>query len=368
MGKIEVLSEGYFLSQPDENGAYPRHCQIVRLGGDSLIASVGFHVEIGTGHSYSRIFRSDDRGKSWQDQGAMWDWRSSGKSGRLNVSRGHNGRLLGLGMLWDTPAAGETYYDRQTGGAAHTDLIFSVSDNEGVSWDPPRTIPMCYPEPPEVGGVICATRQGDWLAPFAPWLDLTGENANQGKAAVMISHDQGESWPDYAEFMEDPSGKIAYQEVWVEEMADGRVLGIAYARDMEAGEDLPIQYSISRDGGKSFCSNRSTGLIGQTTGVHSLQDGRVACAFNRRYGNPPGVGFAIARPDETDFHVEFEDILWKAVAGFREEDEDTEAMYWADFSFGEPRVETFSDGSFHVGFWCHEKKIHGSRYCHFRLR
>lgn len=368
MRRIEVISEGYFLSDPDERGALPRNCRVVLLPDGTLVASVVFHLGIGTGVSYTRAFRSRHGGGKWEHLGLMCDGSGSrkGYSERLNVSRAPDGKLLALGMLWEKPAPGTTYYDRHTGGAADTDLVFSVSSDEGLTWNPPRSIPMCYPEPPEVGGVICSTRAGKWLAPFAPWLDRQGQNAHQGKAAVMISEDEGKSWPLSAEFMDDPSGRWAFQEVWVEELSDGRILGTAFARDMVSGQDQPVQYSLSADGGETFSPNRSTGLAGQTTSTRALEDGRVVCVYNRRHQNP-GVGFAVARPDESGFNVEFDALAWSAWSGFRGDDGDTQAMYWADFSFGEPCVVRFADGSFYLAFWCHEKERCGSRYVHLRL-
>jgi hypothetical protein len=165
--------------------------------------------------------------------------------------------------------------------------------------------------------------------------------------------------------MDDPSGKIAFQEVWVEELSDGRILGTAFARDMESGQDQPIQYSISSDGGETFIPNRSTGLTGQSTGVRALNDGRVVCVYNKRH-DKPGVGFVIARPDEHSFNVEFDALAWSARSGFRNEVGDPQAMYWIDYSFGEPCVEFLPDGSFYVAFWCQEKSIQGSRYVRLR--
>jgi len=366
--KIDVISEGYFLTQPDEKGGCPRNCRITLLPNNTLVVSVIFNLGVGTGLIYSRVFSSKDFGKTWKSLGMMCDWSKSEKeySERLNISRTPHGKLLALGMLYETPAAGTTYYARETGGAADTSLFFTTSDDEGITWSQPQIIAMCYPEPPEVGGVICATRQGRWLAPFAPWLDRHGSWPNRGKAAVMISYDRGKTWTSSAAFLSDPSGTVRFQEVWVEELSDGRVVGIGWQQERSGDRDYPNAYSISLDGGESFGPTLSTGLMGQAVAMRALEGGRVAVVYNRRHENP-GVGLAIARPDHRGFNVEFDGLAWSAQSGFRGEVKDEEAIFWADFSFGEPAVEVLPDGSFFVVFWCHEKNVQGSRYCHVRL-
>jgi hypothetical protein len=182
----------------------------------------------------------------------------------------------------------------------------------------------------------------------------------------MISYDEGKTWPGCVPFLLDTTGKARYQEVWVEELSDGRVLGIGWQQERTGERDFPNAYSISLDGGESFGPTLSTGLTGQSVGVRALEGGRVAVVYNRRHDNP-GVGFAIARPDETGFNVEFDGLAWSATSGFRGDINDPQAIFWADFSFGEPAVEVLPDGSFFVVFWCHQKDVQGSRYCHLRL-
>ena len=80
----------------------------------------------------------------------------------------------------------------------------------------------------------------------------------------MVSHDQGASWPEYMDVMIEPEGRVFFWESKIVELADGRLLAVAWTYDDNAKADRPNQYALSDDGGKSWSPPRSTELLGQT--------------------------------------------------------------------------------------------------------
>jgi hypothetical protein len=368
MKTIEMIAEGAIWKEPDGSGYGPKNARVALLPNGTLLASVIFTLGGGRGIQRTYTLRSRDLGRSWENLGPIFDWPrgEAGRFERVNFSRSRNGHVLGLGMGWEIPAPGVRYYDPDTGRTLDTDLFFITSADEGETWSEAKTFALAYPEPPECGGVICEVRSGAWLAPYAPWLDRNSRNANQGKAAVTISTDRGESWRTHAQVLQGPAN-WAFQEVWTEELSNGNVLTTSWVRDMAAAKNLDLYYSLSDDGGLTWSSTVSTGLSGGPMATRALANGRAACIWAKRECEEPGLAFAIAKPDIGSFNLEFQTLVWRTGSGTRDLGYDKKELYWMDASFGEPAIETFPDGSFFAVFWYQDRDGSQTRFCHFRV-
>jgi len=74
------------------------------------------------------------------------------------------------------------------------------------------------------------------------------------------------------------------------------------------------------------------------------------------------VRLAVARPTESSFGVEADEIAWRADRPTTS----TGHADWTGFSFGEPHVAVLADGSWLVVLWCIQPDGRGIRYVRLR--
>ena len=150
-------------------------------------------------------------------------------------------------------------------------------------------------------------------------------------------------------------------EAWVIELSDGRLLGTCWHLSSQKGVEYPNAYAVSEDGGRTWMPTRSTGILGQSTGLAALPDGSALFIYNQRKHGQPGVYLARVRPTASDFGVESNEIIWSAET--RTQTGTTgDLAEWTDFSFGEPSVTLLADGTLLAVLWCVQPGFRGIRF------
>ena len=162
---------------------------------------------------------------------------------------------------------------------------------------------------------------------------------------------------------EDPASCGA--EAWIIELTDGRLLGTAW-QVAACGGELPNAYALSYDGGATWTATTSTGILGQTTALAQLPEGRALFLYNQRKHGDPGVRLAVVRPTDADFGIEHDDYAWRAETRTRSASSGN-LSEWSDFSFGEPSIARLNDGTYLVAIWCIQPSGTGIRYVKLRL-
>jgi hypothetical protein len=135
--------------------------------------------------------------------------------------------------------------------------------------------------------------------------------------------------------------------------------------NLRDGRDYPNAYAISADGGQRWSPTRSTGIMGQSTGLAALPDGRALFIYNQRKHGEIGVWMAVVNPTADDFGIQSNEIVWRAAAP-TQSGSSGNLTAWTDFSFGEPSVTPLPDGTLLVALWCVEPSGRGIRYVKLR--
>ena len=161
----------------------------------------------------------------------------------------------------------------------------------------------------------------------------------------------------------DPGGA----EAWVIELAHGRLLGTCWHVDHQGVHEYPTAYALSLDQGTTWQPTRSTGILGQTTALTALPDGRALFIYNQRKHGDPGVWLAVVSPTDSDFGIEANEIIWRAETT-TQSGSSGELAQWEDVSFGEPSVTLLPDGTLLVMLWCVQPSGRGIRYVKLRRR
>jgi hypothetical protein len=364
--RFELIAEGFVSRRqpgtPTAVASGPR-CAVTR-GGD-LVGTFMAQSKLGINDFQPLLARSRDHGVTWSDAQPIWPHLLEKYSIFGSVSRTPTGDLLYFGARYVTDRPGEPNWCDATQGLKQNELFWAKSTDAGWTWTDPHPIPMPIPGSAEAPGPMCVTRTGRWLCCYAPYNTFDPHLVvDRNQVVVMRSDDQGQTWQHNAMLrFESPTANGA--EAWVIELADGRLLGTAW--HIEPTRDQPNAYALSHDGGHTWTPTRSTGIMGQSTALAALPDGRALFIYNQRRHGEPGVWLAVVRPTAKDFGVEANAIVWRAQT--RTQNQTTGAHdQWVDFAFGEPSVTVLPDRTLLVTLWCIQPTGQGIRYLKLRLK
>ncbi len=306
------------------------------------------------------LSRSCDLGQHWSEPTPIWPHLMLHWSIFASVSRDAAGNLFLFGTRTPIDQPGESFWSDATQGLKQNELIWARSADGVQSWTDPTPIPMPIPGSAEAPGSLCATRSGRWFVPYSPCNTFDPHlRVERNQVLVASSDDAGRTWRHSTMLRFDDSNNGG-AEAWVVELADGLLLGTCW-HVSHVGGDLPNAFAISQDGGTTWQPTCSTGILGQSTALAALPDGRALFVYNQRKHGEPGVWLAVVRPTDNDFGIEYNAIVWRAETKTRSATSGDLAE-WTDFSFGEPSVATLPDGHLLVALWCIQPTGTGIRF------
>jgi hypothetical protein len=336
---------------------------LVLLPSGELLASFAIGSGFEAADQHTELSRSGDGGRTWQLDGAVFNERvDHPTSANVRINRMPDGELIAFGVRSDRSRADEGLTNPETQGFVETELILLRSRDDGHTWQGPAIV-----EPPLVGpsfelcSPVVPLRDGRWLWPTSTWKGWDGDCPNGMKAIALVSHDQGQSWPEYVDVMDGRAEELIFWEQKIVDMGDGRLLAVCWTHDLAAGADRPVHYAISSDYGRSFGPPRSTGLHGQTSTPIWLGDRRLVCLYRRT--DTPGLWASYAQIDGDEWVNQGELALWghqRAEGGMVGGENLSRAF--TKLQFGLPAGVVLPDGQVFAAFWCVEDCIYNIRW------
>ena len=378
---FEVIAEGFVHRAASEGPgavACGSRCAVTNSG--EVVCTFMVQAAMGLNDFVPLRTRSRDGGITWDEAAPIWPRLREQYSIFGSVSGSPRGGLFFFGSRTGIDAPGEPNWSPETQGLKANELLWARSGDDGRSWTDPRVIPMPIPGAAEAPGAMCVTRDGAWHVCYSPYNTFDPKLVvPRNQVVLMTSRDEGRSWAHTAMLrFELPYATAA--EAWVIELADGRLLGTCWNLNQQDGSDFPNAYGLSLDGGRSWRPTRSTSILGQSTALAALPDGRALFIYNQRQHGEPGVRLAVVSPTEgvpkagvpalgalSSFGVQADELAWSAkrptVSGSA-----TGHADWTGFGFGEPHVAVLPDGSWLVVLWCIQPDGRGIRYVKLRPR
>lgn len=365
-GMDAVIETGLLYRNPkphlySRQAAFPA---LVCLPSGELLASFAIGSGFEAADQHTELARSKDGGRSWQLAGAVFhEGTDRPTSANVRISRIPDGELIAMGVRSDRSRADEGLTNPATQGFVETEIILLRSVDEGHTWQGPQVI-----RPPLVGpsfelcSPVIPLADGRWLWPTSTWKGWDGDCPNGMKAIAFVSHDRGETWPEYVDVMRGVGENVIFWEQKIVDLGDGRLLAVCWTHDVDAGVDRPVQYAISNDYGRSFGSARSTGLYGQTSTPISLGNNRLICVYRRT--DQPGLWASYVRIDGDVWINEAELALWgheRAGAANMVGGENLSRSF-TTLRFGLPAGIMLPDGQVFVAFWCVEECLYVIRW------
>lgn len=369
MSPIQCLKTGLIHRNPkphvhSEHAYFP---SVALMDNGEMLATVVLAEAFESVDMHTYVARSTDQGDTWRLEGEIYPGtadRITSDSCRITAFPG--GRLVAFMARCDrTDHPDEGLTNPQTLGFVPTEPLLLRSQDYGRTWGQPKPL-----KPPLVGPSfelccpITPLADGRWILPTSTWKGWDGDCPSGMKMIAFVSHDRGRTWPEYMDVMADPDQHLIYWESKIVEFADGRLLAAAWGYDHVASKDLPNQYAISRDGGKTWSAPRSTGLVGQTLTPFLLPDERVLCVYRRI--DEPGLWANLSHLEGDAWVNDACRPLWGAqVSGLTGTSRDMAANFNV-LRFGAPCITALPDGTVFTAFWAYEECVSNIRW--FKLR
>lgn len=356
------------LSEMEPTCSGPRLA--VTRGGE-LLCSYMRQSKLAVNDFVPYLARSRDGGISWAGGAPMWpQWRGK-YSAFMNLSAAPDGTLAMFGSRTIIQTPGESFWSDATNGIKQNELAWSTSTDDGRTWPEPGASPLPLAGSAEAPGPMCITRMKRWIGIYSPYNTFNpATRVDRGHVVVVLSDDQGKTWRHRSmlRFAEPDSGGA---EAWVVELADGRLIGTAWHTNLSTAKDKPEftnKFAISHDGGETWTPTRSTGVMGHTTALTALPDGRLLFLVVRRSpASDIGVWIATCKPTDTDLGIESIERVW-SVSGNTRSDESKRHEEWTSYNFGEPSAARLPDGTIALALWYGEQNHAGIKCVRLRMR
>lgn len=314
------------------------------------------------------ISRSKDLGESWSAPARLIKHKDNELCSRYariahvadgtvvaNIVRSHRGGHPEEGLA-----------NPENIGFVPTDLMIAWSKDFGDTWSDPVIIetPLIGPAF-EMCSPIVELTDGRWLWPTSTWRGWDGYCPNGMKMVALISHDQGKTWPDYMDVMDRSSDNIIFWESKIIELSTGMLLAVAWAYSERDGANMPNQYAVSRDGGRTWTPPASTRIMGETMAIAELRDGRIVSVYRRM--DKAGLWMSLVHMDGDQWVNDKEIALWGVNETRLTDKSDNMVTDFNELKFGAPCIINLPDETIFVAFWCYEKMVSNIRWFKVRL-
>ncbi len=293
------------------------------------------------------VLRSQDYGRSWQEQGPLYDydgfWKGSIFSDCCKPTALGGGRMIaaGYGFERDEPALELSGYAAKYGHFPRCRNAVWHSEDGGRSWSTPQWIDHPYAGI-EWSGPALAANNGRLLC-FGPPFTLSGMDQS---GLCFASDDGGVSWYELSTFL--PAGTVAPWESRAMRLASGRLAVIFWAFDFAGERHLNNHLVYSDDNGATWSEPVDTGLRGQASNLIEF-DGAFGILQARREGEAPGIYLSSAVFEGAKLHVGESVQLWDGsgkanCAGHIEQQ-------FRNLKFGQPALQLLGNGEHLLSFW-----------------
>jgi len=314
------------------------------------------------------VVRSKDMGETWSEPEPLL-YKESNKllSNAARIAALPNGHIVAIVVQAHREHHPEEgLANPETLGFVPTDLLLVRSADFGHSWSLPETIvpPLIGPSF-ELCTSVMPLSDGRWLWPTFTWRGWEGYAPNGMRMIAFVSHDKGNTWPEYLDIMDSDAEKIIYWEGKVVELSNHVLVAVAWAYHEALGKDLPNHYTISRDGGKTWMTPRSTNIQGQTMAITALHDGRLLSVYRRV--DKPGLWVTIVRLDNDAWINETEFPLWGGQSESMTQHSDNMVQNFNELKFGAPCITVLPDNCIYIAFWCYEQMVSNIRWFKLNL-
>lgn len=359
---IDVRETGlvYRNPRPDLRSNQAWHPTMVRFDDGELLVTFDIASADAALDYSTHATHSTDGGATWSAPTRLFaDPPGRATTHSVRTNRVADGSVVAMGALMYRDDPEQSVVNAETTGYVETQLVLLRSRDRGRTWgELERITPPLVGPSFEVCHSIVELRDGRWVWPCSTWMGWDGDAPNGMNAILLVSADQGRTWPSYIVEFDRWAERVLHWEQSLLELRDGRLLSVSWCVDLKTNKTQPTPYAISHDG-HTFDVHGLTGFQAQTTKLIELPDGRILAAYRRN--DEPGLWATTARLDG-DRWVNLETVnLWRGQSSGMAGDS-TPGAELVQLKFGFPQMVLEPDGSVFLVFWCEEDCIKNIRW------
>jgi hypothetical protein len=350
--------------RPELVARHAWHPSLIRIDGGEWLCTfdIGQAPEA---HDYvTYVSRSVDDGHRWSEPVPMLAPAAPPRATHtVRVARLRNGTLLGFGARFVRSDPHQGLINHPGLGYCECELITTRSVDGGLTWSGPTVVTAPVNAPAfETCHAPVELADGRIIVPTSTWIGWDGAGAEGMRALAFISSDGGDSWTEHLDEFDRWAEGIVSWEQSIAELADERLVAVAWSLDTNIGATLPTTYATAEPGGP-FGEARANGIIAQTMKIAPLGGDRLVAIFRRH--DEPGLWASTARVGET-WVTEQMHPLWRGaasgMAGAGSVGTELSAL-----RFGYPSIVVEDARSIAVAFWCKEDDSYGIRMLRLHL-
>ena len=365
--KLKILEKGMVAQQPTTGPDATAACSrcVVAPNGD-LICTFAVQRKRGLNDFKQVMTRSTDGGQTWTKPVYLWPQSHNSFAHIGSISLAPNGEYFISGIRIPIDQPGESFWSEETHGIKQNTMFWASSSDNCLSWSDPIPVTLPIPGSAESPGPLTVLRDGTWISCYGPQNTFDSTiKVDRNQVVYLRSEDRGATW-SYGSMLRFPDNQSSAAAAWVIELTDGRLLGACWHIAPSGKPDYPNAFALSYDKGKTWTPTRDTGTLGQSCSLTALDDGRVAMAYNQRQHGDPGIRLIIANPNDNDFTIETDELVWKSEVR-TQSNTSGDHDEWEDFSFGEPAMTVLPDRTFLVVFWLIQPDVQGIGYVKLKM-
>lgn len=311
------------------------------------------------------LAQSSDAGRTWTSPRRLLHHEMYPDAPHtVRLTRLRDGQLVAIGAWFHGRDPEQGLLNRANLGFCSMQVILSRSHDGGQSFTPARNITPPLRGPAfEVCHPVLALHDGRWLWPTQTWRGWDGDEPHGMKAIALVSYDQGQTWPQYLDLINQYDRGIWTWEVSLVQMPDGQLIALGWSYHEAQGRSLPNVFASSIDG-ETFSHPRPVGLQGETAKLCPVSADELLCVYRRV--DQPGLWAARLGWRRQEITVLEQAPLWQGgpslVQGAGNPSDNLSGL-----RFGYPQIAALGDGRFAVVFWCLEDQVQVIRWITLRL-
>jgi len=358
-------------SSDHQSCAFPGICVLPR--GRWLCTCRQAPTKLATSGQRAVLCASDDQGRSWSAPREIAT--PPAVDGRPGLFRAAHLTALGdrvLAVLYwvDHSDPSRPFFNERTQGLLDSRIMLCWSNDDGDTWSPPQLVdtdPFHMPTP--ITGPILAVGGGELALQFELNKTYDDPGVWRHHSVLMLSADEGRTWPRHALAGADPANRIFYWDQRPAVLADGRILDAFWTYDTVSDRYLNIHAALSADRGRTWSEPWDIGVSGQPAPPVDLRDGRLALVFVDREG-PPAIRLRTSRDGGRTWPGGTECSIYESAVEAQTRAKRSMQDSWAEmgaFSVGLPATARLPDGDVLVVYYAGPHADH-TDICWCRIR